>query len=566
MPPEGTIPVTGSTDAETLLKLGCSLLEADKTAEAVRCLRQAAEMTPDSLPILEKLAEACHRRGQLLPALRAYDRLIELGAATAKTWLATGNALTDVAEYAQAIGAYEHSIALGAGNPEAHHNLARALYRLGDLDRSVRHLETAVSQSDSINSWLSLATMIPGCPAATHDRILDVRRSYGTKLAAHAPGRSAGPISHERPSSPRLRVGYLSAFFHRANYMKPVWGLLNHHDRQSFDIHLFSDTPATKMPGYVRHDRDTIHETGSLSNADLAGLIQDCHIDILVDLNAYSVPERLPLLARKVAPVVMAWFNMYATSGLAGIDAIVGDPAVVRPSEEPFYTEKVLYLPLSYLTFEVLHPVPPVVPPPCLKNGYLTFGSLVSQYKITVPVLDAWAEILRRTDGSRLLLANSVLKSLHNRAYVLERFAERGVSPERLQLLEPAEHYTFLKYYDSIDVALDAFPYNGGTTTMEALWQGVPVLTFDGDRWASRTSPSILRNTHLGEFVANDVQDYVAQAVRLASDPSTPGRLGQIRKQMRKRLRQSRAYDTRLLASRMERLYCEASRQFQTPT
>ncbi len=226
-------------------------------------------------------------------------------------------------------------------------------------------------------------------------------------------------------------------------------------------------------------------------------MIRASGVQILVDLSAYSVPQRLPLFTQHVAPVTIAWFNAFATSGLPGFDYIVGDERVVYDGEERFFTEKILRLPMSYLTFEVTHAAPPIVPPPCLQNRYLTFGSLVSQYKITPPVLDAWAEILRRTDGTRLLLANTALRSIHNRSYVLERFTERGVDAERLILEGPAEHFAYLEKYNRIDVALDAFPYNGGTTTMEAIWQGVPVLTFAGDRWASRTSQSLLHETPL---------------------------------------------------------------------
>ena len=554
-PSEETLAVSVPSDVKNLYTLGCSLLESGQPEDAVRHLSGASDLAPDTPAIMEKLAEAYHRSGQMLPALRTYDRLIEIGAVTAATWRATGDALSNVGEYAQAIGAYERSIQLDNRDPEAHHNLARVLYRLGDVDCAVEHLEIAAGQSDAVNSWLSLATMIPGSPKADHEKILETRRAYTARLAGHAPqcALAAAPIT--QGGSDRLRVGYLSAYFGGANYMKPVWGLINHHDRNAFEIHLLSDTPAGEMPGYVKHPRDQVHETASLSNDELGQLIRDLGIDILVDLNAYSIPERLPLFVSKPAPVTVAWFNMYATSGLPGFDAIIGDHEVVRPDEEPFYTEKVLRLPLSYLTFEVLHRAPPVAPPPCLENGFLTFGSLVSQYKITGPVLDAWAEILRQTDGTRLALGNSALKSPHNRDYVCERFAERGVEADRLLFFDPADHYDFLKYYDAIDVALDAFPYNGGTTTMEALWQGVPVLTFDGDRWASRTSQTIIRNTHLAEFVPDDVQAYVQLAVELARSTDGPPRLAQIRKQMRKNLRKSRACDTRLLAQSMEHLY-----------
>jgi predicted O-linked N-acetylglucosamine transferase (SPINDLY family) len=347
----------------------------------------------------------------------------------------------------------------------------------------------------------------------------------------------------------------MSAFFDQANYMKPVWGLINNHDRESFDIHLLSDCPLSHLGGYSGHPRDRIHETAKLDNDTITELIQSSGIDILVDLNAYSAPDRLPLFAQRLAPVTIAWFNLYATSGLPGIDYIVGDREVIRTQEERFYSEKVLRLPVSYLTFNITHAAPPVVEPPCRRDSGLVFGSLVAQYKVTAPVISAWAEILNRALGTRLLLANAQLRSPQNCGWVQQQFSDRGVDPDRLILLPPADHYAYLKYYNSIDIALDAFPYNGGTTTMEALWQGVPVLTFDGDRWASRTSQSLIRNTHLGEFVTHDIRSYVETAIALAKDPSTPRRLLELRKNMRRNLENASVCDSLALARGMQRLY-----------
>jgi protein O-GlcNAc transferase len=237
----------------------------------------------------------------------------------------------------------------------------------------------------------------------------------------------------------------------------------------------------------------------------------------------------------------------------------------VRADEECEYTERVECLPGSYLTFEVGHRAPPIGPPPCQSNRHVTFGSLVSQYKLTHVVLDAWAEILRRAGSSRLLLGNRALASECNRQYVQRQFAERGVGSEQLAFLPPADHYEFLNYYNQIDVALDAFPYNGGTTTMEAIWQGVPVLTFDGDRWASRTSQTLLRRTHLTDFVAADAPAYVETAVAIAADPQTRSRLAALRTDMRDRLLASPACDAAGLAREMEKIYLRLAREGGTP-
>jgi protein O-GlcNAc transferase len=519
-------------------------------------LREDAEL-PEDLKLLETLAAEWHQAGQFLAALKLYDRIIDRGGATAKTWWATGDALTAVGEYAQAVGAYENSLKIDAHNPEVHHNLGRALYRLGEVDQGASCLRTAARLCDLIGPWLGLATIIPGCPQAGLQEILQVRKTFARRLADLTDLRAKQkPPGVSRSEKSILRIGYLSAHFPCANYMKPVWALINEHDRGAFEIHLFSDSPAgQEMTGYLPHPHDRLHETAALDNDELADLLRSCGIDILVDLNGYSAADRLSLFLRRPAPVTLAWFNMYATSGLAGIDYIIGDDEVVQSGEARFFTEEVLRLPLSYLTFRVNHPAPPIVAPPCAANGYLTFGSLVSQYKFTPPVLDAWAEILNRTQNTRLLVANTAMKSIWNQKYLFDRFARRGVDRGRLTLLGPADHFTFLQYYDRIDIALDAFPYNGGTTTMEAIWQGVPVLTFEGDRWASRTSQSLLRQTHLTEFVAQDIPGMIDFAVRWARDPIRSTRLKEMRRQMRERLQASSACDPRALAKNMERLY-----------
>ena len=529
------------------------LLDEGRGQEAEKLLREALADSPHDAALLKELARCLVRLRRMLPALQTYNRVIELGAADAAVWLEAGCALSGVREYARALGALEESLRMEPTD-EARYEKARAAFGLGDVDTAAALFEAVSAATDSIQAWSSLAKIIPGVPSANHARVREIRCAFADRLR-----RLDGTPHRARPrpyrAHDRPRVGYLSGFFDHANYMKPVWGLVNHHDRHAFDVHLFSDTPAAAgWEGYRRHPADRIHEVHSLSNFELADLLRRCEIDILIDLNGYSSAGRLSLFVEPVAPVVAAWFNMYATSGLAGLDIIIGDRQVVRADEENEYTERVVCLPGSYLTFEVGHDAPPVQPPPCENQRRFTFGSLVSQYKMTGVVLDAWAEILRRVDSSRLVLANRALQSPCNREYVAKQFADRGVECERLEFLPGASHYEFLGYYGQVDLALDAFPYNGGTTTMEAIWQGVPVLSFDGDRWASRTSQTLLRRTHLADFVAPGREQYVQMAVDIARS-QIPRALARLRKSMRDRLRESPACDTAALARAMEEVY-----------
>lgn len=338
--------------------------------------------------------------------------------------------------------------------------------------------------------------------------------------------------------------------------MKPVWGLINQHDRSVVQVNLFSDAPAApSQNGYRPQPEDRFFDTTALSNEALTGLVRQAGIDVLIDLNGYSNMRRLPLFTLRPSPIAIGWFNMYATTGMSGFDYLIGDEHVIPVEEERFYSEKIRRVPGSYLTFEVNYPVPPVVDPPCLTKSGITFGSLASQYKITNQVVASWSRILEQTPNSLLILKNARMASPDSRQFVHRLFAKHGIGPERVLVEGPEEHYEFLKAYDRIDIVLDTFPYNGGTSTTEAIWQGVPVIAFHGDRWASRTSASILRAGGLQEFVARDLEDYISLAIRWGSSPDARERLPELRRSMRSRLSASSVCDTRRFAREMEHIY-----------
>jgi len=199
--------------------------------------------------------------------------------------------------------------------------------------------------------------------------------------------------------------------------------------------------------------------------------------------------------------------------------------------------------------------MPDVAEPPLSRAGHLTFGCLASSYKLTHPVINCWSLILHAVPHSKLFLKNTSLQFDDNRNFLLRRFAHHGIGPDRIVMEGPAAHAAFVTAYRNVDIALDTFPYNGGTTTIEALWQGVPVLTFYGDRWAARQGASLLRASGLPEFVASSMDDYVSRAKTIGLDPFTPTRLARLRPDLRRRIAQSPVCDTVALAREMEKLY-----------
>ena len=470
---------------------------------------------------------------------------------SAEDWYASGCAWLAREIYPEALACFDRAAALAPDSGTAIHNAGTAAFNLGLIDEAIGCFRRSLAAHDSFLPRTAIATLIPGSPAADHAVVLAARRDW---FETHLPPAPAAPSRRVIDPGSRPRIGYLSSFFQSRNWMKPVWSLVNEHDRQAFDIHLISDCAASMCDGYVANERDTFHDISKLSNRDVAARIAQAGIDILVDLNGFSRVTRLAVVAQRPAPIQIAWFNLYATSGTTCFDYLIGDHQVVAPEEEPFYTETIVRVPGSYLTFRVNYPVPDVVDAPALTAGYVTFGCLASQYKITPPVVEAWARILRRSPHAKLLLKNAALAHDANREHLSRRFHEHGVTPDRLVFEGPAEHYDFLAAYSRIDVALDTFPYNGGTTTSEALWQGVPVLAFRGDRWASRTSASILMAAGLDTLVGRDLEDYVERAVRLANDPQTPQHLDIERREMRHRLLTSTVCDTAGFARAMENI------------
>lgn len=501
-------------------------------------------------------AYGLHLRGRLAEAIAAYRRALELDEGRFDAWYALGCAEFDSGSGTAAVRCLRRALALRPGHARTQFDLGRALFDTGAIEAAIEHLRIAAAGDPELRREAlgRVARYIPGSPRADNAAILAARREWATLEAA-----TEGPPLPPRgvPSRRRkLRLGYCSAFFAAANWMKPVWGVINHHDRTRFAIHLFSDgDPPGADAGCRRDRRDRVHDVRGLSNRKLAGLVASLGIDVLVDLNGYSCQRRLGLFMQRPAPVNLGWFNMYATTGVDAFDYIVGDDAVIPPEEERFYSERVLRVPGSYIAFSVLYPVPEIVPPPCLASGMLTFGAFASRYKLTDEVIATWAEILRRAPRARLMLKNGSLTVEEERAAVRQRFARHGVQAERLLLEGPAAHTEFLAAYGRVDIALDTFPYNGGTTTTEALWQGVPVLAFNGDRWASRTSRSLLLAAGLGEWCAADRVAYVERAVTLAEAAGTPASLAALRATMRSRLGASPVCDSAGLCAALENIY-----------
>ncbi len=537
-------------DAERVLAAGPNAAMLGRLAEAWRAY-------PGHAGVTRLLADALRLAGQADQAVAAYAAALALDAMSFEAWFGMAQAQMARGAFAVARDALVQALGLRPQAEEARCLLAEALFLLGEADAASAAYQRVIARAEPAvrdAALASLAVMIPGSAAASHEMVRAVREAWI--------GRVGGAIKampmRAAPSGRRIRVGYLSAFFGDRHWMKTAYGVINRHDREAFEVFLIADgAEPSGAAGYVAQAGDRVLQAKGMANGALARAIAQAELDVLVDLNGYALPGRLGLFPYRPVRFQVGWLNVSGTSGVPGIDAVVGDAVVIRPEEEAQYSERVLRVPGSCLAFQVPYAVPDVAPLPWLANRAPTLGCLGSAHKLTPQTIEAWAAILRAVPAARLVVGNAALDEEGNRAELLRRLEGRGVAADRVTLSGRAEHAAFLRGYAAIDLALDTMPTSGTATTAEALWQGVPVLAVEGDRWASRTSASLLRAAGLSEWVARDVDGFVGQAVALLSDAETPGRLVSLRAGMRERLMASAACDSTGLCRGLEALYTQ---------
>jgi predicted O-linked N-acetylglucosamine transferase (SPINDLY family) len=361
----------------------------------------------------------------------------------------------------------------------------------------------------------------------------------------------------------RLRIGYVSADFRLhavANFALP---LVEAHDRARFEVHGYASVPGAD--GVTRSFEaafDAWHPIRAMSDEAAAARIRADGIDVLVDLMGLSAECRPGIFARRPAPVQVTYLGYPATTGLDCFDARLCDADTDPPgATDAFFTEPLLRLPRLFLAYRPTSPAPePELEPPCLRNGHVTFGTFNNPAKITRRMLGTWRRVLDAVPRSRLMLRYALNDNPVVAADLARMIREAGFDEKRVLIAPPVDGQAdFMATYRDLDIALDCFPYGGTTTTCEALWMGVPVVTMAGRPHASRVGMSILRAVGLGDLVTTTQGEYVAACARLAADRA---RLVELRAGLRGRVRASPLGDARGLAAAIETAYKELWRRW----
>jgi len=549
--------------ADLLNQTGLLCLRQGKLDEAERLIRAAIAVNASSPPCHANLGGVLLAQGRPGDAVESFRRAIALNPGDAMAQYNLGVALRQLNRLDEAIDAYRQAVNLKGDDARALNNLASSLRAQGRVAEAVACFKKCLEVSPTAESHSNLLYAMwfdPGSsPAdilAEHERWAQrwaaplLSPSPGTPGEGRGGGLSAAPPHIDRNPDRRLRIGYVSPDFRQhviALFMQPI---LHHRDRTAFEVFCYADVPEPDfMTARLKADADTWVQTTGLSDADLAQRIRADKIDILVDLTAHMARNRMLTFARRPAPVQVSYLAYAGTTGLPAMDFRLSDVHLDPPGIQTLGPERVIRLPETYWCYQPQIDLPEVSVRPAA-GAQIVFACYNACAKINPPVIALWSRILQQLQQSRLRLVVGGGK-LGN-AHLKQSFAEHGIPPERIELHDKTRYESYFLLYHDADIALDPFPYNGGTTTLDALYMGLPVVTLAGSSGMSRAGVSILSNAGLADRIAASPDDYIRLAMDLAKD--TP-RLAELRRTLRQRLIRSPLMDAPRFVRNLESAY-----------
>jgi len=579
--------------------LGVALLDQQKYDAAAAAFAESLALNPDAAEVHYNLGNVRKLQGKLDGAAASYRRALAINPNFSEAQSNLGNTLAELGRFDEAIVAHKKAIALRGDSAEVHYNLGNVLKDQGHLAAAVDAYHQALRLNPShvgANANVGIVLMSQGRldeaidaytkaialkpdDDATYSNLLFCRNYDGSLtppqlLAAHREWDArygnhalrAGGFTNDRNTERRLKIAYVSPDFRTHSVAYFLAPLFEAHDHTAVEVFCYSDV--TRPDSLTDHFRGLANHwlaADGMPHDALADRIRADNIDILVDLAGHTSHNRLAVFARKPAPVQVTYLGYSNTTGLRAIDYRLVDDVTDPPGASDAYAaETLLRLPGGFLCYGGQQDAPQPVAPPCLKTSAITFGSFNNPAKVSAATFDVWAQLLTRLPNARLLLKGKPFADETTCAMFLARLAERAIGQERVQLVGWVPSVSaHLALYEHIDIALDPFPYNGTTTTCEALWMGVPVVTLKGDRHSARVGASLLTQAGMTDWIAESVDDYIEIALRLAADPA---KLHELRRGLRQRLATSALCNGKTFARKLENAYrsiwrawCEAT-------
>jgi predicted O-linked N-acetylglucosamine transferase (SPINDLY family) len=585
--------------AEAYNNLGNVLTDLGRIDEAMTALTRALGLKPNYAEAHYNRGIALRECGRLEDAVGAYGRALEINPSFAKAHINLGNALTELGRFDEAIVCLERACKLQKGNAQPHYNLGIALQMRGRLDdamaaysraseldprfaephNNLGHVLAAAGQTDeaiaeyrrafalqpenatTLSNIIFTLHLLPG---ADSERIAIEEQRLWNRRFGDAAKRFILPHANDRVPERRLRIGYVSTDFRDHVAGRNLRPLFKNHDHRNFEIFCYSGVlKPDDLTSEFQSQADHWRGIAGTSDEALAEMIRRDGIDILVDLAQHTADNRLPVFARKPAPLQMSFAAYPGSTGVEAIEYRISDQWLEEERVEKCRTTDVERLPADWVqlidSFWCYDPCGidlPVNTLPARENGYVTFGTFNNFSKINEPMLRLWAQVLAEVKASRLAMLTVPGSHRQRTVAILER---EGIEPSRVDFHPPVPRPQYMERYHRLDLVLDTFPYNGHTTSLDALWMGVPVVSLVGGHPVARAGLSQLSNLGLAELAAFTEDDYVRIATQLAQDLP---RLEELRRTLRSRMEESVLMDAPRFARQIESAYRTIWRQW----
>jgi predicted O-linked N-acetylglucosamine transferase (SPINDLY family) len=548
--------------------LAGALLNCGRLDEATAACQKALSITPNNAQAWSNMGNIYSLRGMIDDAIAAYRKAVAAQPNYAGALSNLANALEQRGMIAEAAEAIQQAVRCDPNLADAQNNYGNILKDLAQLDESCEAYRRAIALSPQRSLFYSnLVYAMWFMQQCNPAEVLAESQAWARKLADPLTATST-PHLNDRSPDRKIRIGYVSNDFRQHPVGRLVFSMLVCRDRSQFDVVLFSGVPRPdSITQAIYQNANRVHATNGMTDQDLAQLVRREQIDILVDLTLHMAGTRMQMFAYKPAPVQITYLAYCATSGMRAMDYCISDPNLdpIPPGKEPtpenpgvespVHSEKVLHLRQCYWCYAAPGEAPPANSLPALQNGFITFGSLNSFTKLNPGVINVWCQLLRQLPTSRLLMV--VPGGPPRRTEVTAQFAAQGIDASRLTMVDIVSVPAYFGYYLNVDIALDPFPYNGGTTTMDSLYMGVPLITLAG-RWATaRAGVTILKNFGRPDWIAETPEQYIQIGVTLASDIN---QLAQLRRELRTQMTKSPLMDARRFTADFEHVYRAAWR------
>jgi predicted O-linked N-acetylglucosamine transferase (SPINDLY family) len=525
--------------------LGLIYSQIGQAEQALYHLQRATVFAPQHVDFHVNLATFLNFQGKTTESVESFKRALMFNPASFAAQLGLSSALFGLKQYDGAIEAAKQAAQLEPRTPEPWVNLGLALTRAGRTGEGVKAFRDGIERTgEHALLLMNLAMAMSYRPESTPQEVLDVHDRLGRALAA-----GGGPTALMPDMNPDrvLRVGYLCPDFPDkavAWFLKPI---LAAHDRAKFEVTCYCTRPPSEPEFAGMSTMARWIQAGQMFDPMLADTVRRDGIDILVCLCGHGPMSRLPMLARRVTPVQIAYLGSPATTGIRAIGGRVVDSITDGP--EALSVEKLVRLDGCSMAYAPPEDAPDV----STRNGDVVFGCFGAAQKITEPVAEAWAAILRQVPGSSLLLKSGAFDAPITSGNYLKMLVNAGVPADRVTLEGATQGVReHLAAYGRVDVALDTFPYNGMATTCEALWMGVPVVSLTGAMHAGRTGKSLLTAAGLSEWCAESPEGYVKTAVALGKDAK---KRAELRASLRERIKGSPLCDGARVTRQLEETY-----------